>query len=61
LFLEYKIFSGENSFFGRKIVSGVWLHPKKCFGKYSKVFGCVPENPLENTFFYIFSASKQIL
>ena len=33
-----------------KIFSSVWSHHKKCFGKYFKVFGCVLENPLENTF-----------
>ena len=33
---------------------------QKNFGKYFKVFGCVFENPLENTFSHIFSTSKQI-
>ena len=44
-----------------KMISGVWSHHKKCFGKYFKVFDCVSENPLENTFSHIFSSSKQIL
>ena len=30
--------------------SCVWLHFKKCFGKYFLVFGCVLENTIENTF-----------
>ena len=34
----------------RKIFSCVWLHFKKCFGKYFLVFGCVLENTIENTF-----------
>ena len=56
---KYKIFSSEY-FSEMKMISGVWLHHNKCFGKY-KVFDCVSENPLENTFSHIFSASKQIL
>ena len=28
----------------------VWLHFKKCFGKYFLMFGCVLENTIENTF-----------
>ena len=43
------------------MILGVWSHYKKYFGKYFKVFGCVSENSLENTFSHIFSASKQIL
>ena len=31
--------------------SCVWLHFKKCFGKYFLMFGCVLENTIENTFF----------
>ena len=38
-----------------KIFSSVWLHSKKCFGKYFQVFGCVPENNIENTFSTCFS------
>ena len=34
----------------RKMFSCVWLHFKKCFGKYFLVFGCVLENTIENTF-----------
>ena len=30
--------------------SCVWLHFKKCFGKYFLMFGCVLENTIENTF-----------
>ena len=30
--------------------SCVWLHFKKCFGKYFLIFGCVLENTIENTF-----------
>ena len=30
--------------------SCVWLHFKKCFGKYFLVFCCVLENTIENTF-----------
>ena len=30
--------------------SCVWLHFKKCSGKYFLVFGCVLENTIENTF-----------
>ena len=30
--------------------SCVWLHFKKCFEKYSLVFGCVLKNTIENTF-----------
>ena len=33
-----------------KMISGIWSHHKKYFEKYFKVFGCVSENPLENTF-----------
>ena len=44
-----------------KMFLGVWSHYKMCFGKYFMIFGCVSENPLENTFSHIFSASKQIL
>ena len=35
---------------GCKIFSSVWLHSKKCFGKYFLVFGCIFENNRENTF-----------
>ena len=30
--------------------SCVWLHFKKCFGKYFLMFGCVLENTIKNTF-----------
>ena len=30
--------------------SCVWLHFKKCFGKYFLMFDCVLENTIENTF-----------
>ena len=30
--------------------SCVWLHFKKCFGKYLLIFGCILENTIENTF-----------
>ena len=30
--------------------SCVWLHFKKCFGKYFLMFGCVLKNTIENTF-----------
>ena len=30
--------------------SCVWLHFKKCFGKYFLMFGCVLENTIDNTF-----------
>ena len=39
----------------RKIFSSVWLHSKKCFGKYFLVFGCFAENALENPFLSCFS------
>ena len=61
MILECKIFSSENIFEKMKIFSSVLSHHKKWFEKYFKVFGCVPENPLENTFSHIFSTSKQIL
>ena len=35
----------------KKIFLYVWLHFKKCFGKYFLIFGCVLENTLENTFY----------
>ena len=35
----------------KKIFSCVWLHFKKCFGKYFLMFGCVLEKIIENTFF----------
>ena len=51
----------------RKMFSCVWLHFKKCFGKYFLMFGCVLENTIENTFStcllifsHIFSITKWI-
>ena len=38
-----------------KTFLGVWLDSKKCFGKYFLVFGCVPENVIENSFLLCFS------
>ena len=47
--------------------SCVWLHFKKCFGKYFLMFGCILENTIENTFStcllifsHIFSVTKRI-
>ena len=50
--------------------SCVWLHFKKCFGKYFLMFGCVLENTIDNTFStccshfllvaHIFSVTKRI-
>ena len=50
-----KIFSGVKYFRKRKIFSNIWLHSKKCFGKYFIVFGCVAENALKNPFLSCFS------
>ena len=51
----------------RKMFSCVWLHFKKCFGKYFLIFGCILENTIENTFStcllifsHIFSVTKRI-
>ena len=43
-----------------KTFLGVWLNSKKCFGKYFLVFGCVPENALENPFLSFFSLFLRI-
>ena len=43
-----------------KTFSSVWLHSKKCFGKYFLVFGCVLENALENPFLSCFSHFPRI-
>ena len=40
--------------------SCVWLHFKKCFGKYFLMFVCVLENTIENTFSHIFLVTKWI-
>ena len=40
----------EMLFSERKMFSCVWLHFKKCFGKYFLMFGCVLENTIDNTF-----------
>ena len=40
-------------FLGKKIVSGVWLHLKRWFEKYLKVFSCILKNSLEKTFSHI--------
>ena len=42
-------------FSGKEIFSSIWLHSKKCFGKYFLVFGCFAENALENSFLSCFS------
>ena len=55
IFSECKIFSTVKYFWERKIFSSVWLHFKKCFGKYFLVFGCIAENALENPFLSCFS------
>ena len=44
------VWLGVKYFQERKIFSNVWLHFKKCFGKYFLVYGCVLENTIENTF-----------
>ena len=41
-------------------VSSVWLHFKKCFEKYFLVFGCVLENTIKNTFFYLLFTFSQL-
>ena len=46
---KYSIFR-KCYFSERKMFSCVWLHFKKCSGKYFLVFGCVLENTIENTF-----------
>ena len=42
--------AGENIFEKGKYFQSIWLHFKKCFGKYFLVFGCVLENTLQNPF-----------
>ena len=54
-YFQSEIFSSGNIFSERKIFSSIWLHSKKCFGKYFNVFGCVLENPLKNTLSTSFS------
>ena len=49
--VRVKVFPENRYFPGKKIFSCVWLHFKKCFGKYFLMFGCVLENTLENTFY----------
>ena len=44
------IFRKGKYFRERKIFSSVWLHSKKCFGKYFLLFGCIFENNRENTY-----------
>ena len=39
----------------RKMFSCVWLHFKKCFGKYFLMFGCVLENTIETHFLLVYS------
>ena len=59
-----KYFPSVKYFREKKIFSSVWLHSKKCFGKYFLVFGYVAENAIENHFYHvshIFLGSKQIL
>ena len=51
---ECKMNAGENIFRKGKYFQSVWLHFKKCFGKYF-LFGCVLENALENPFLSRFS------
>ena len=54
------VWLGVKYFQERKIFSSVWLHFKKCFGKYFLVFGCVLENALENPFLSCLSQFPRI-
>ena len=48
--VHVKVFLENRYFPEKKMFSCVWLHFKKCFGKYFLMFGCVLENTIENTF-----------
>ena len=48
--VRVKVFPENRYFSEKKIFSCVWLHFKKCFGKYFLMFGCILENTIENTF-----------
>ena len=48
--VRVKVFPENRYFSEKKMFLCVWLHFKKCFGKYFLMFGCVLENTIENTF-----------